>query len=516
MAEGGRRDGSRAAAIVATALGLAAFLLYLPTVAPTVTLRNGGGDSGELVRAAWTLGVPHPTGYPLWVILAHLATLIPAGEPAHRVALLSALAAAGAVTFVFLLAREALHQAAPESEPAITLLAPATGAACLAVSVLFWQQATIPETYAFDSFLVAMGLWLLLRWLRGAQPLWVVTAVAALALANHLISVTLLIAIGVGILIRTPRPSGRDLGLAIGPFPATIAFYLFLMARARMHPLANWGDPQTPGALWFQVTAGEYRHFLTSRSIGAMVLELGRWPGRLRQQFTVFGAVAAVWSLLTLLARAWRAGLVLLTALVVDLAIVVRDAAPAGPAYLHVAYLVLAAALGAGLALIPRSFTSAEPANRIVSLIACFGGVVLAAALAWQTRPAVNLHGDYSLEQVAHADLVAVPAGGLLLTEGDNPLFALWYLQDVLGERPDVIIWSLNLVFDPWYGQEMHARYPAIIPADLPLDEMSAADRVIVANLRTRAVVSTADQSFLSNRYQVQKIGPLYRLVGLR
>src|SRR5215510_1201307 len=78
--------------------GLIAFIaslsVYSFTLAPTVTLV----DSGELIVAAKSLGVAHPPGFPLYVVLAHLATLIPIGSIAFRVNLASAVfAALGAV-----------------------------------------------------------------------------------------------------------------------------------------------------------------------------------------------------------------------------------------------------------------------------------------------------------------------------------------------------------------------------------------------------------------------------------
>ncbi|HEY8745192.1 MAG TPA: DUF2723 domain-containing protein [Chloroflexota bacterium] len=500
----------------AALLGVVVLLVYWPTVSPTVTLRNGGGDGGDLVRAAWTLGVPHPTGYPLWVILAHISTWLPSGEPAHRVALLSTLAAACAVALVTLASSELLSQADSTEVGLPSLLGPAAGGAVLAFSLLFWQQATIPETYALDSLLVALGLWLLLRWLNGNGQLWWATAAVALALANHLVSLSLLAALLVALLVRLPRPDRAALWRALVPFFVTPLFYLFLLFRARAHPLANWGDPQTIGALVTQVTAAEYHHFLTSRSPAGFLLDLARWPGRLREQFSVVGALLAVWSLLLVLVRVPRAGAVLITALLVDLIIVAQDGAPAAPAYLHVSYLVLAIALGAGVVLLPSTLANSGRSRTVALWLASGGTGVLALFLAFHTQPVVNLHGDYSLEQQAKADLSAVPNGGVLLTQGDNPLFALWYVQDVLGVRPDIVVWSLNLVLDPWYGPEMHRRYPTVIPATLPATETAAADQVIVTNLRARDVDSILADPLLTNRYQLQPNGPIYRVVGPR
>src|SRR5437588_4930359 len=80
----------RAELLCAGAVFVATLLLYSWTLAPTVTLI----DSGELIVVAHGLGVAHPPGVPLWVILAHLASLVPLGNVALRINFSSALFAA--------------------------------------------------------------------------------------------------------------------------------------------------------------------------------------------------------------------------------------------------------------------------------------------------------------------------------------------------------------------------------------------------------------------------------------
>src|SRR5205823_4605669 len=79
----------RAGAGCLAAAAIAAFA-YGMTLSPSV----GAGDSGELILAAHSLGIPHPPGYPVWLLLARLADLLPWGTVALRVNALSALLAA--------------------------------------------------------------------------------------------------------------------------------------------------------------------------------------------------------------------------------------------------------------------------------------------------------------------------------------------------------------------------------------------------------------------------------------
>ena len=77
-------------------LFLIALTVYLFTLCPTVYV----GDSGELITAAYTTGVPHPPGYPLFCILGKLISFLPIGTIAFRMNLMSSLFGAVAL-FVF-------------------------------------------------------------------------------------------------------------------------------------------------------------------------------------------------------------------------------------------------------------------------------------------------------------------------------------------------------------------------------------------------------------------------------
>src|SRR5436190_4233856 len=93
---------SQAELLCVGAVFVVALLLYAWTLAPTVTLV----DSGELILAAWGTGVAHPPGFPLWVMLAHLASLLPFGNVAVRINFSSAFFAALACATLTLVVAE--------------------------------------------------------------------------------------------------------------------------------------------------------------------------------------------------------------------------------------------------------------------------------------------------------------------------------------------------------------------------------------------------------------------------
>ncbi|NBS50787.1 MAG: DUF2723 domain-containing protein, partial [Verrucomicrobia bacterium] len=74
-------------------------VVYFLTTQPNVGLL----DSGEFLTASVHVGVPHPTGYPLWTIFSHLFTLFPIGNGAWEVNLFSGFCTAIAIGIVALI-----------------------------------------------------------------------------------------------------------------------------------------------------------------------------------------------------------------------------------------------------------------------------------------------------------------------------------------------------------------------------------------------------------------------------
>ena len=80
-----RRDG-RKSILIGMLLFILSFSTYVLTLCPTVSWY----DSGELISACYNLGIAHPTGYPLYTIFGRIFSLLPLGNSAFRVNILSA------------------------------------------------------------------------------------------------------------------------------------------------------------------------------------------------------------------------------------------------------------------------------------------------------------------------------------------------------------------------------------------------------------------------------------------
>ncbi|NTV62309.1 MAG: DUF2723 domain-containing protein, partial [Oscillochloris sp.] len=191
--------------------------MYVATLLPDV----GVGDIAEFQRAAPMLGLAHPTGYPLYLLLGWLWSHLPIGpSPAWRMNLFSAVAAAGTNGVLYLCGR-ALGQRRP-----IALAA----ALANATALTFWKQATIAEVYALAALLQASLFLALLRWRERRAPFVLVGAICGLALVHHRTAIFLLpgVALFVGL---TRRPTWRELIWACLACCIALPIYLYIPLR---------------------------------------------------------------------------------------------------------------------------------------------------------------------------------------------------------------------------------------------------------------------------------------------
>jgi Protein O-mannosyl-transferase TMEM260-like len=214
--------------VAAAAVAGIVLLGYVLTLAPTVTF----WDAGEFIAAAKTLGIPHPPGTPLFVMIAHVwAMLVPIGEYAFRTNLLSAVLSALAAGFFFLVAQESIRALTAGLTDETARLLRIGGGAAAAILGAFtftnWQNSNETEVYAVATFTIAVMSWVVLVWRRergtprAPRLLLLIVYLAGMSIGNHL------------------------LALLAGP-----AIIMFLITTLRTQPAP---DPAQRRAEWGQV-----------------------------------------------------------------------------------------------------------------------------------------------------------------------------------------------------------------------------------------------------------------------
>ena len=184
---------SRADGLAALVSAVISGSVYFWTAAPNVTLL----DSGEFLVAAQHFGVPHPTGYPLWTLLAWIFQLLPLGNAAWEINLFSGLCGALAVGLTAALFSSSTRWMLGERLArwrGLNFTVSVTVALLFAFSFSMWSQAVIAEVYTLHALLIGMFLASLYVWLRRPENLWLLMLpffILALSFSNHQLSVAL-------------------------------------------------------------------------------------------------------------------------------------------------------------------------------------------------------------------------------------------------------------------------------------------------------------------------------------
>ena len=431
--------------------------LYAATRAPDLTFI----DSGELAAAAATLGIAHPTGYPLFTLAGRALVIFPGPlEPVARLTLFSAVCGAGAAAFTFASVRRILRS--------IGLGAAATAGALaagltLATGHTAWEQAVVVEVYALHLLFLAVLFYLALRAASdggaaagGATALLLFAYVAGLAIGNHLSAALLLPALAFLVVReRGAAGLGRALPVLALAFLLGLSIYAYLPLRSAREPLLDWGDPETPGAFYRHATGAVYRvWFLSSAQVAAK--QLGRFLSLLPVEMSPLAPIPAVIGLVVLWRRREALAQATVLLFVLNLLYAVNYDIHDIDSYFLPAFLAVAIWVGIGVAVAldrgSRRLRGAV-ARRGATLAATLAVPVL--ALIWN-GPTASQRGNHLVADYTAAMFRSLePRAVILSRQWDHFCSASIYDQLVRGERRDVTVIEKELMRRRWYLKQL-------------------------------------------------------------
>ena len=504
-------DDFRPPYVAATIAGLLVFGLY----ALTLSRSTAFWDTSEYIATGHILGIPHPPGNPLFVVLARAwsVLLAPLGIPvAARINLFSALMGAASHAMWFLMVHHILRYFSDDRR--FRLIGASVAVLVSSTAFTVWSQSNVNEkVYTVSLFTIAILSWLAVRWQenRGKGKddnlLVLMAFILALSVGNHLMAFLAAPAIGAFILAVHPKTllNWRLYVTGIAAAILGLSIHLFLPLRAALDPVINEAAPTCPdvsSAVTAVVTYGkagctalaealnrsQYQKPgllprlapLSSQFVNYLQYFDWQWArsldgantvfANLRLPFTMLFTGLGVWGAIEH-ARRDRPSFIFVATLFLTLSVALAYymnfkygyslPSPVQDRGLHEvrerdyffigSFSVWGLWAGIGIATLWRE--AAREMNVTLAKASPILGLALI-PLVFNFSWA-NRAEDYSARDWAHNLLMSVEPYGVLFTNGDNDTFPLWYIQEVEGVRRDVTVIVTSYLNTDWYTRQI-------------------------------------------------------------
>ena len=465
------------AGVLAAVITGAMFAVYSTTLCPSVSFI----DSGELAAVAVTLGIAHPTGYPLFTLVNRIAGMLPAAaDTVLRLNGFAALLTALSVGVMFLLMMNMTQMlltdglATPRRTNRARWLFPLPAVVASLVFGLgstVWSQSTAVEVYALHLFLITLFLLALLRGLaelasnpREVPPMLVFGSfLLGLSFANHMTTI-LLVPATLYIVLASLRRTVRFLPLALvlSPFFLLgLSIYLYLPVRSASGPPLDWGHPAELERLWWHVTGKQYRTWIFS-SIESAERQFGAYASHFPAEFNLILLPVIALGLVVLFRRNRRLLWFLVILWGTCVAYAVNYDIYDIDSYFLLAHVATALMLVVGLASVWRWMQSSLV---VPARVAGAALIVALPVVAWQSHHATTDQSDnWLVADYTNSALTSLDSNALVLSyQWDYLVSPSLYYQCVQHQRTDVTIVDKELLRRSWYLLQLERTAPWLI-----------------------------------------------------
>jgi len=479
--------------VLVCVLGIA----YCLTIAHGLSWVNNGADGGDLITAAATGGVAHPTGYPTYLLVAHFFQLIPVGTLAFRTNLLSMVFAILSSLLVY---QTFVDLVGINSK---NCLAGIIASLTFGLSPLTWSQAVITEVYTLQAFFEILILFLLFKRLKISidHPVildLIIGVIFGIALGNHLLTIFLLPLICInGIIVKPikkedhPLASGqwnikwnilfsRLLGTFLG-----LLVYTSLYFRARSGAPVNWGNPVTMNNFLWLVTGKLYQSNLFAFSNGNFLIRLRVWGEVILRQGGVIGLIIGLMGILASRKVSfefiWNSVYLVIVFLFFSFLYSTSDSF----IYLIFAFLVFSLWIGLGVVQLIEIAGRAKPwMGTALGLLFLF----LVLGYGVKTSGTVDASKNSSATTFGEQVMATAPEHAMIFTDGDKDSFTLWYYCYALKQRQDIAVIVTNLLPYDWYRSTLQNTYSTLI---IPKTASGTWESTLISSNNNRPICET-------------------------
>ena len=495
-----------------TAAGAAAFIIYLCTLAPGIRF----WDSAELVSAAYSAGIPHPPGFPLYTMLGRALIALGLAEPAFTMNLFSAVCG----TFSVILVLSIFQNLNEGRESPAGYFA----SAIYAFGSFLWMQSTRTEVYTLTILSLLLTLHFFVKYNKEGQKKWLYAGLYfwSLTFVTHsaIASAALIPLIFAGFNRKNITELRlRDVLTGIAIVIAGLSSFLYLHIRGNLNPVIKWGEPETLNGFWSMITVREFAFSINFENLMSLSERLSNLWLTLNENFSLILALLAIIGI-------WigRKHLFLILLFIFGIIIVViRENLPPPDLRGYLLPVVFTASIWAGFTfdsiidLLKKLMVRVKTGGRISGILSYFAILIFAVCLIFANFPGHNLRGNIRAEQFGREILGSVPDSSIIVLTDVSSHFICQYLQTVEKVRTDVDLIMLPALDGSsksrdWYLKRLENRTSLKSLSRLPETQTQIAARLIETNKDERNIFFEYGENIRPFVNYLVPHGLLYRL----
>lgn len=408
------------------------FLVYVYSLCPTVYLI----DSGELAAVSYTLGVAHPTGYPLYTLISYFFAHLP-GEPIINLNLLSAIFSVIAGLFLYLIANKILDDRFHFSVLAISLFA---------FSPVVWRNAITNEVYPLTTLFCILLLYFLFT-LKNNKTYYGLMFFMGLAFTNHIIIFSLAIPIFVYSIINY-KLNVKKIVSGLAFVCIGISAYLYLIFRTLGNAEIAWGNTCNLQRLFWHLAGKQYQVWMFSLSMNEILNNAKQGISLITTNFLYFFIVIVFAGFYWLFKNDRKKFWLFLIIFVLNFIYTVNYAIPDIESYYMPGFISLLVVSIYGLRLFGKylKWFITVPLSLIIPLL----------NYSHCTLRNNTFGFDYS-----YAHIAQLPQNSLFICSYWDIYSPTIYLRKVKKIRTDLVIIDKELLRRTWYIKYLRSEYPS-------------------------------------------------------
>jgi len=474
------------------------------------------GDSGEFSYVATFLGIPHPTGYPLYTQALRLFSSIPIGSPYYLHNLFSALMAVLGIALLYKICFRVTGS--PTSSWIATFY--------FALSPTFLMRAGLAEVYTMEVFIVLgltyLGLSLLHEW--DTRKFWTMAFLSGLGLSHHLITTMSFPAL-LYILLTAPKEARR-----LRLYGGSVLFglcgllpYFFIAIRSHSSPAFSYpqlfGISMSSWRDWYWLISGEiFRPEMSSFSLKKHIEDFGFFFFLLFKDFYWVGGVLGLLGLVKEAKNFSRSFIFLALLFFIQAAALIHYNVPDVAEFYVMAFSLWTPWMAVGLHQVGSSLQNARSKKYPFSKKGITVSYLLLIFPVWGL---FQLYQPLSLNQTPLAYVHRV----LSYPQSNFSLFTTYTGRDIFRlfrfltpARPDVTVID--------YGLDLLKERSRMIKVDDPLsptfsnrlraNNTQLMEKMVSDHLRNHPVYFSREEWFLTDKFSQKKVFDSFNAVTLK